>query len=53
MWFLAKCRSNKLKKDFPNFLETFLLSDGLNHMIFVLCLQLTQKEKELWKTKPH
>ena len=33
MWFLWKCRSNMLKKDFPIFVETFLLNGGLNHMI--------------------
>ena len=38
MWFFGKCRSNRLKKDFPIFVETFLLNGGLNHMIFLLCL---------------
>ena len=33
MWFLEKCRSNKLRKDLPIFVETFLLNGGLNHMI--------------------
>lgn len=27
-----------LKKDFPNFVETFLLNGGLNHMAFLLRL---------------
>ena len=38
MWFFGKCRSNKVKKDFPIFVETYLQIGELNHMIFLLFL---------------
>ena len=38
MCSLEKCWSFRLKEDFPNSVETFLLNGGLYHMIFLLCL---------------
>ena len=51
MWFLGKCRSNKLRKNLPIFVETFLL-DGLLMFINV-CLFINGKNNCFITLKDH